>query len=284
MLIDTHAHLDFPEFSDDLDDLLQRAAAAGVERIITIGTSIEGSRRAVDLAERYANVFAVVGVHPSNATEAPDDVITPLREIARHGKVVALGETGLDYHRLPSLRIQKNDPAVSALGNESPADIDAALADGASKARQASAFEQQLELASELGLNAVIHERDAWEDTCAMLERYTGRVRGVFHCFAKSLEQAEQILALGHLVSFTGIVTFKSAELLQETAARVAEGRFMVETDCPYLAPAPHRGERCEPAHVRLVAQRIAELRGTTLEVIARETTATAEGFFRFPR
>ncbi|MDQ3621128.1 MAG: TatD family hydrolase [Verrucomicrobiota bacterium] len=283
MLIDTHAHLDFPEFANDLDELQERAAAAGVDRIITIGTSIEGSRRAVALADRYANVFAVVGVHPSNAAEAPDDVITPLREIARHRKVVAIGETGLDYHRVPSLRIQENDPALSALGNESPADIDAALADGAYKARQASVFEQQLELAAELGFNAVIHEREAWEDTVATLQPHMGRVRGVFHCFAKAREQAEQILALGHLVSFTGIITFKNAGLVQDTAARVANGRFMVETDCPYLAPDPHRGRRCEPAHARLVAEKIAELRGTTLEEIARETTATAEGFFRFP-
>ena len=134
------------------------------------------------------------------------------------------------------------------------------------------------------GLPVIIHERDAWDDTLAILEAYTGKVRAVFHCFGKSLDHAQQVLALGHLVSFTGIVTFKNAEIVQDTAARLPAGSFMVETDCPFLAPAPDRGKRCEPAHTREVAAKIAQLRGLTLEQIAAETTATADQFFRFTR
>jgi TatD DNase family protein len=286
MLIETHAHLDYPDFADDFAEVLRRATEAGVTRIITIGTSVESSRRAVDLAERYPNIYAVIGVHPTTADEAEEDVIDPLRELARSPRVVGIGETGLDYHRLPSAEIAKGKRAqvLAALQTGTKEQLEAGLHDGAYKSKQASLFEQQLDLALELGLNVVIHQRDAWEDTLELMRPYAGKLRGVFHCFGGSLEQAQTVIALGHLVSFTGIVTFKNGAAVRDVAAELPLDRFMVETDCPYLAPVPFRGKRCEPAHTRLVAESIAEARGAALEEIARATTATAENFFRFNR
>lgn len=280
MLIDTHAHLDYPDFAEDLDEIIRRAADAGVTRIITIGTGIESSRRAVALAEKYANVYAVPGLHPTNVQDEPGDFLTELKEIAKHPKVAAIGETGLDYHHLPSEKLETS-PAMAALQAELREDMEAAVIDGAYKAAQADAFRMQLDLAAELGLNVVIHQRDAWDDTLEILKPYTGKVRGVFHCFGNRPDQAAEVIAMGHLVSFTGIVTFKNAALVQETAAALPSDAFMVETDCPYLAPTPHRGKRCEPAYTRLVAEKIAELRGCPLEHVAQATTATAERFFR---
>jgi len=280
MLIDTHAHLDYTDFAPDLDAVISRAAEAGVTRIITIGTGIESSRRAVALAEKYANVFAVVGVHPTNVQDEPGDFLAALRELARHPKVAAIGETGLDYHHLPSEEAAQF-PAMSALQAEVVQDIEASVMDGAYRNAQADAFNIQLDLAAELGLNVVIHQRDAWDDTLNVLKSYTGKVRGVFHCFGNRPDQAAEIIALGHLVSFTGIVTFKNAALVRETVAAIGLDDFMVETDCPYLAPAPFRGQRCEPAHTRLVADKVAEVRGQSLEDIAAQTTRIAEKFFR---
>lgn len=280
MLIDTHAHLDYPDFAEDLEGVIARAHETGVTRILTIATCVESSRRAVALAERFENVFAVVGVHPTNVADEPGDFLPALREIARHPKVAAIGETGLDYYRLPSEELP-GSPAMAAMQAETPDDVRAAVIDGAYRAAQADAFRQQLDLAAELGLNVVIHQRSAWDDTLELLRPYTGRLRGVFHCFGNRPEQAAEIAAMGHLVSFTGIITFKNAPLVRETAARVTADGYMVETDCPYLAPAPHRGTRCEPAHTRLVAERIAEVRGESFESIALATTRTAEAFFR---
>jgi TatD DNase family protein len=283
MLTDTHAHLDFPDFEKDIEVVVRRAGEAGVHRIITIGTTLDGSQRAIALAERFPQVFAAVGIHPNNASQAPEDVIGPLRQLARHPKVAALGECGLDYHRLPSSRMHEAAVATPALGNETQADLAAALADGAEKERQAIVFAQQLDLAAELGLNVIVHERDAWDDTLRIISRYTGQFRAVFHCFGRGIEHAEQIFALGHIVSFTGIVTFKNAATLQACAAAVKRGQFMVETDCPFLAPAPHRGKRCEPAHVHHTAAALAALRGETPEEVAEATEETANHFFRFP-
>lgn len=262
MLIDTHAHLDYEDFAADFASVLQRAREAGVERIVTIGTSVESSRRAVELAERHPMVHAVVGVHPTVSDEAPEDLSAALTELAAHPRVVAIGETGLDYHRLPE-------------GGPESAKY---------KSAQADVFRQQLEVASALGLNVVVHQRDAWTDTLAILRPYTGRLRGVFHCFGGTPAQAEEVLALGHLVSFTGIATFKNGAAVRETAAAVPGDRFMVETDCPYLAPVPFRGKRCEPAHTRETARAVANVRGWTLDELASRTTATAEAFFRFAR
>jgi len=285
MLIDTHAHLDYPDFADDFDDVLRRANEAGVTRILTIGTSIESSRRAIALAEKYSQVYAVIGVHPTAADESGEDVITPLRELAKNPRVAAIGETGLDYHRLPSVELAKERKTTQvfakALQTSTEEEIEAEIHDGDYKSKQASLFEQQLDLAVELGLNVVIHQRDAWDDTLEIMRSYSGKLRGVFHCFGGTPEQAEEVLALGHLVSFTGIVTFKNGAAVRELAAQLSLDSFMVETDCPYLAPVPFRGKRCEPAHTRLVADSIASAREITVEELARSTTATAESFFR---
>ncbi len=287
MLIDTHAHLDYPDFAPDFDEVLRRAHDAGVTRIITIGTSVESSQRAIELAEKYKQVYAVVGVHPTAAEQVPDDVITPLRELAKSRHVVAIGETGLDYHRLPSASVAKEKQVQvfsSALQSSMEEQVEAGVHDGAYKAKQASLFEQQLDLAVELGLNVVIHQRDSWDDTLEIMQPYAGKLRGVFHCFGGSQEEAEAVLRLGHLVSFTGIVTFKNGVSVREVVAGLPDDSFMVETDCPYLAPVPHRGQRAEPAHTRLVAETIATARGVALEEISRATTATAESFFPFNR
>ena len=287
MLVETHAHLDYPDFANDFDEVLGRATEAGVTRIITIGTSVESSRRAVDLAEKYPNIFSVIGVHPTYAAEADEDVITPLRELAKSPRVVALGETGLDYHHLPSVEAAKANKVqvfARALQGETEEEIEANIRDGAYKSRQASLFQQQLDLAVDLGLNVVIHQRDAWDDTLEMMQPHSGKLRGVFHCFGGSLEQANEVVDLGHLVSFTGIVTFKNGVAVRDVAAQISLWKFMVETDCPYLAPVPFRGKRCEPAHTRIVAETIAAARGVSLGEVAEMTTQTAEEFFRFNR
>ncbi len=260
MLTDTHCHLDFPQLADQCPAVLARAQAAGVTRMICIGTSIEGSRRALELADQYPFIYAAVGIHPNSAHEATGDWATELRTLAAHPRVVALGEAGLDYFRLP----KKVDTTER-------------------KAVQAHVFRTQLDLAAELGFPVVVHERDAWDDTLAILKPYTGRVRVVFHCFGRSLAHAETLLALGHRVSFTGIVTYSSAPEAQDCAARLPSGTFFVETDAPYLAPTPHRGKTCEPAHTADTARHIAALRNTTLEALAAETEAAANEFFRFP-
>jgi TatD DNase family protein len=286
MLIDTHAHLDYPDFVSDFDDVLRRATDAGVTRILTIGTSIESSRRAVELAEKYPNIFAVIGVHPTSAEEAADDVMTPLRELAKSSRVAAIGETGFDYHNLPSARIarERKTQVIDALQADTDDEIEGGIHDGALKNKQESLFEQQLDLAVELRLNVVIHQRDAWNDTLNILRDYGRQVSGVFHCFGGTREQAEEVIRMGHLVSFTGIVTFKNGARVREVAAGLSLGEFMVETDCPYLAPTPFRGKRCEPAHTRLVAEEIARARGISIEDIAQATTSAAEEFFRFNR
>ena len=281
MLTDTHAHLDYPDYAGDLDAVLDRAREAGVDRILTIGTGMESSRRAVALAEKYPAIYAVVGLHPTNVEEETGDWLNVLRGLATHPKVAAIGETGLDYHRLPSEQLSSS-PAVSALQAEMATDTEAMIVDGSYRSAQAEAFSAQLDLACELGLNVVIHQRDAWDDTVQSLKPYTGKVRGVFHCFGNMPDQAQEIFDMGHLVSFTGIITFKNAPIVREVAAMVPEDRFMVETDCPYLAPVPHRGKRAEPAHTRLVAEKVAEIRGSTLDEIAAITEKTASGFFRF--
>lgn len=282
MLIDTHAHLDYPDYEQDLGEVLARARDAGVTRVLTIGTGVASSRRAVELAERHPEVYAVVGVHPCHAGEEDAGFPQAITELTKHPRVVAIGETGLDYHRLPGAGYQP-PPAISALQAESEADIRAALADGAAKSIQAEVFRAQLEIAVECGMNVVVHQRDAWQDTLDILKPYRGKLRAVFHCFGGTAEQAAELIVDGHLVSFTGIITFKNAAMVRETAAAIPADAFMVETDCPYLAPAPFRGKRCEPAHTRLVAEKLAEIRGCDLDFICQSTTRTAEAFFRFP-
>src|SRR6266699_4585263 len=284
-LVETHAHLDYPDFANDFDDVLRRAIDVGVTRIVTIGTSVESSRRAVDLAEKYSNIYAVIGVHPTSAEKAAEDIITPLRDLAQSRRVFAIGETGLDYHYLPSVEAAKEKNVqvfARALQGGTEEEIEAGIHDGVYKSRQASLFEQQLDLAAELGLNVVIHQRDAWNDIFEIMKPYSGKLRGVFHCFSGSLEQANEVIDLDHLVSCTGIVTFKNGVAVRDVAAQIPLWKFMVETDCPYLAPVPFRGKRCEPAYTRIVAETIAAARGVSLEEISEATTETAEKFFRF--
>jgi TatD DNase family protein len=286
MLTDTHAHLDFPEFEGQLDAVIARARETGVNRIITIGINRESCRKSLVIAEKYDNVYAVVGLHPCNVLdEGAMDFLGELPALARHPKVVAIGETGMDYHHLPSRELAKRDKGVfGALQAGTAESTQAEIADGAMKSAQVEAFRAQLDLAAELGLNVVIHQRDAWEDTLEILRPYTGKVRGVFHCFGGSPEDAAEIASMGHLVSFTGIVTFKNAALVQETAQSVASDGYMIETDCPYLAPVPFRGKTCEPAHVKFTAEKIAELRGESLEKVAADTERTAREFFKLDR
>lgn len=285
VLTDTHAHLDFPEFDGRLDDVIDRAREAGVARIITIGIDRESCHRSLAIAERHSGVHAVVGLHPCSVLEpGAMDFLTELPALARHPKVVALGETGMDYHHLPGrelARRNKSEAVFEALQAGTAEAVEAGIADGAMKSAQAEAFKFQLDLAVELGLNVVIHQREAWQDTLDILGPYTGRLRGVFHCFGGSGDAAAEIAAMGHLVSFTGIVTFKNATLVQETARSVAPDGYMVETDCPYLAPVPFRGRVCEPAHVKCTAEKIAELRGETLGKVAADTERTTREFFK---
>ena len=260
---DTHAHLDYPDFVPDLDQVVVRAGESGIKRIISIGTDFESSRRAIQLSEKFPQVFAAVGWHPSNVEEAPEDLRPGLRDLARHPKVVALGETGLDYYRLPSRKPEFNQSD-----------------DERYKAKQKSLFRQHLELGGELGLNCVIHQRDSMQDTLTELEPFSGRVRGVFHCFASDAEWMRRVLALGSLVSFTGILTFKNAQNIRDTLAATPMDKFMLETDCPYLAPVPYRGKRCEPAYVKTISEVAAQVKNCSLEELGEATCATAREFF----
>ena len=255
---DTHAHLDYPDYAADLTDVIARAQSCGISKVISIGTNLESSRRAVQLAEKFPGVFAVIGWHPTEAAKAPGDLRPALRELARHPKVVAIGETGLDYHRLPG-------------GDQENA---------AYKQRQAEVFQQQLEIAVEFGMNCVIHQRDSFDDTLAQLKPFTGKVRGVFHCFGENIGRMKQVLEIGSLVSFTGIVTFKNGQNVRDTVAATPPDKFMLETDCPYLAPVPYRGKRCEPAYVKEISETVAQVRNCSLEELSTATCKTAMEFF----
>ncbi len=262
VFFDTHAHLDYPEFAPDFAEVLSRAEAAGITRLISIGTNLESSRRAIQLAEKHPAIYAVAGWHPSDVLTAPRDIRPALRELAGHPKVVAIGETGLDYHRLPG----------SSGGN--------AQDDARYQARQAEMFRQHLEVAAEFGLNCVIHQRAAFDDTLALIQPQAGKVRGVFHCFGESVERLHQVLASGCLVSYTGIVTFKNGQNIRDAVAATPMNQFMLETDCPYLAPVPYRGKRCEPAFVKEISETIARTRNCSLTELSAATCQTAREFF----
>jgi TatD DNase family protein len=257
---DTHAHLDFPEFQADLEGVVERAQAAGITRILSVGTSMASSRRVLALADRFPGVYAVVGVHPNHVLEEPDDIAGELAELVRHPKVVAVGETGMDFYRLDGM----TEGEVAAL-----------------KDKQRRLFGQQLTVAAEAGLNCVIHQRAAFAETLEVMEPFEGRLKGVFHCFTGTPAEATEVLRRGSLVSFTGITTFKNAQNVRDALAVVPAGKLMLETDCPFLAPVPYRGKRCEPAYVRELAEYLALERKCTLETLSAETCATAREFFR---
>lgn len=259
MLTDSHAHLASRQFTQDLPDIVNRAREAGVSRIICIGTTLEDARRVLEIADTYDEVYAAVGIHPCDADTVSDaSFVDELRTLAQHPKVVAIGEIGLDFYHQP--------PEGFTLESW--------------KAHQAFVLEKQLELAAELKLNTVLHSRDSFADLASQVLPWSGKLRGVFHCYTGSYEEARPLLEQGHLVSFTGIVTFKNGLLIQETAKAVPADGFMLETDCPYLAPMPFRGKRNEPALVRHTAEFVAALRGVSLEQLAEQTTQTAANFF----
>jgi TatD DNase family protein len=263
VFFDTHAHLDYSDYANDLTEVVARAQTAGIAKIISIGTNLDSSERAIRLAEKFPNVYAAVGWHPTEALSAPDDLRPALREFAKHPKVVAVGETGLDYHHLPSEK-----PEFT------PAD------DARYKEKQAEIFRQQMEVAAESGLNCIIHQRAAWDDTIAQMKPFIGQTRGVFHCFGESVERMRQVFAIGSLVSFTGIVTFKNAQNVRDCVAAAPPDKFMLETDCPYLAPVPYRGKRCEPAYVKEISETVAQIKMCSLEKLSEATCKTAKDFF----
>lgn len=255
MLIDTHAHLDLPDFSVDLEAVLARALEAEVGNIISVGTDLPSSRRNADLAARHAMIFAAVGLHPHDAAAMSPALLDDLAALARREKVVAVGEIGLDYYRDRSPR-----PA------------------------QRAAFCALLGLAAQLDLPVIVHCRDAHADALAILRECTGpALRGVMHCFSGGPADAEAVLGLGLHVSFTGTVTFPNAARTREVAKVVPLDRTMVETDCPYLSPQARRGRRNEPANVALVAQAIAAVHGADVDQVARATTAAAQALFALP-
>jgi TatD DNase family protein len=246
-MIDSHAHLDDPVYDPDRNDVIRRAFDSGLEAIVTIGCDLKTSRAAVEIADRNDRIFAAVGLHPHEASHADDETLEALRTLARHPKVVAWGETGLDYHYMHS-----------------------------PKEAQQEAFRNQVRLAREADLPVVIHMREAEADTFKILQsEKSDRLRGVFHCFTSGASACREALELNFMISLSGIVTFPKAGELRAVAENVPLDRLMIETDCPYLTPVPHRGSRNEPSFVRYVATKIAELRpSVTLETV---TAATAE-------
>ncbi|MCX6911019.1 MAG: TatD family hydrolase [Verrucomicrobia bacterium] len=264
-LVDTHAHLTDGRFRDDLDAVVGRAAEAGVGTIITLAAALEECETVVKLAERFPSVFAAVGVHPHAAGASPGDVTDVLAEFAKHPKVVAIGEAGMDYHYLPSRMQQRPD------------------LDAPAKASQRRVFAQQLELAARLDKPIVIHLRECADDLLELVAPYRGRLRGVFHCFSEDADVARRVVELGFHISFSGMLTFKKNAALREVAAQLPPERAMVETDCPYMSPEPHRSRRCEPAFVVHTAAALAAARGVAVETVARQTTENAARLFGLP-
>jgi len=248
-LVDSHCHLDNPQFDPDRESVIQRALAAGIERMVVIGTG-DGPpdlEAGIRLADRYEPIYATVGIHPHDASKATPETYQRLAEFLMHPKVVALGEIGLDYHY-----------------DHSPRDV------------QREVFLEQMRIASNARKPIVIHTREAWEDTLALLEEHwkpTG-FGGIMHCFSGSPGEAERCIALGFHLSFGGIITFPKSAGVQEAARTAPANRILIETDAPYLAPVPHRGKRNEPAFVAETASKLAQLRGVTPEEIAQLTTA----------
>lgn len=251
MLVDSHCHLDFPDFDADRDAVIARAYAAGINTMVTISTRVAELPKLLAITEAHENIYCSVGTHPHNAAEEPDITTADLIGHTEHPKVVAIGEAGLDYHY-----------------------------DNSPREAQAIGFRRHIAAARETGLPLIIHARDADDDIAAILREETeqGAFPAILHCFASGRELAMTGLELGHYVSFSGIITFKNAEDLRSIAADIPADRLLVETDAPYLAPTPNRGKRNEPAYVVETAKVLADLRKVELEEIAGRTS---ENFFR---
>ena len=265
MLTDSHCHLAshrFPE--NEVPALIERAGAAGVSRLITLATCLDDLETNLAIAARHTEVKACLGIHPCDVHQAPDDAVDRIRPLLDKPGVAGVGETGLDYYH----------PAPDGWDDDSH------------RQRQQQFLDRHFQIAAEAGLNVVIHTRDrsgdtSFQDALAVYRRHADRTRAVFHCFVGPLENAREVIRLGGLVSFGGVATFRNAADVLKVATELRTGEFMVETDSPYLAPHPHRGERNEPALARIVAQRIAEARRMEWTELAEQTTRTAKGFFR---
>ncbi|MFH1147330.1 MAG: TatD family hydrolase [Pseudomonadota bacterium] len=255
MYIDSHAHLDFPDYDSDRELVVQRAKDAGVERIITIGTNLDASFKAIQIAAWFPEVFAAVGIHPHDAKTATHETYETLMSLAAAEKVVAIGETGLDFFKEYSRRDE-----------------------------QEIVFRKHIGLAKEVNLPLIIHDRDAHDAVLRILREENARdTGGVFHCFAGDYAFAGKCLDLGFYISFTGVITFPKAASLREVAEKAPLDRLLIETDSPFLSPVPYRGRRNEPAYVGNVAKMIAEIRKVPVEEIARCTRENAEALFRLP-
>lgn len=255
-LIDSHAHLDMPEFAHDLDAVIQRALAGGVDSIITVGIGMHECRQALALAEQHPCMYATLGIHPHNATELDRAALDFIEKNAGNPKVVALGEMGLDYFR-----------------NRSPREA------------QRSCFRAQLGLARSLRLPVVIHDRDAHDEILQILQQEKARdIGGVLHCFSGDAAMAAACIDMGFYISIPGTVTFKNAQAIQNVVKSVPLEHLLIETDCPFLTPVPHRGRRNEPAYVRLVAEKIAEIQQVHFDEVARVTADNTRKIFRLEK
>ena len=253
-LFDTHAHYDARQFDADRDQVLSSLPAQGVELVVNPGCTLDSSRQAIELARRYPFVYAAVGVHPEDCAGWTDGDVEELRALAAQPKVVAIGEIGLDYYwpENPPRELQKR------------------------------AFQAQLELARELDLPVIVHDREAHGDSMDLVRRFPG-VRGVFHCFSGSAELARELVRLGWMISFTGVLTYKNARKAVEAAQAVPLDRIMIETDSPYMAPTPYRGKRNQSGYVAQICTRLAELKGLDPEQCSRITLENGRNFFRIP-
>jgi TatD DNase family protein len=252
MLFDTHAHINADQFAEDLEEVLKRAKDAGVTNIVVVGFDRPTITKAMDLINKYDNIYGCIGWHPVDAIDCREEDLQWIEDLCAHPKIVALGETGLDYH-----------------WDKSPKEV------------QHELFRKQIRLAKKLKLPIMIHNRDATEDCIRILkEEKAEDVGGIMHCFSGDANTALEIINMNFYVSLGGPVTFKNAKLPKEVAKVVPLDKLLIETDCPYLAPHPFRGKRNEPAYVKLVAEQIAELKGVTFEEIAEVTTKNAKKLF----
>jgi TatD DNase family protein len=251
MLFDTHCHLNDSQFDEDVEAVIEAASAAGITNIVIPGVDVSSSEKAIAIAERHVGIYAAVGVHPESLKDLPPDALDRIRSLTAHPKVAAIGEIGLDYYW-----------------------------DVAPRAFQQEIFRLQIELARDVGLPIIIHNRDATEDTVRILEEDCSGVTGVMHCFTGSFETAQRCIQRGFYISFGGPVTFKNAENVRKTAAQIPDDSLLIETDAPYLAPHPNRGKRNVPAHVALVAEKLAEVRGQSLEHLQNVTRQNAMALF----